>query len=115
MIRILANSLALLLVGCVSKNSLTISDTELNRSTEYQLEIDELLEIDKKNKLLEEEYLREIAIAQMHNDRDAYKFFIVEYIKVPRIPIPEWAKKEPGFYPRKTAAQVIRETHNSIK
>lgn len=115
MIRILNLASVLLLVSCVSKNSFTVSDTELNRSTEYQLEIDKLLEIDKKNKLLEEEYLKEIAIAQTHNDRDAYKFYIVEYIKVPRIPIPEWVKKEPGFYPRKTAEQVIRETHNNTK
>ena len=105
----------LLLSGCVSKNKLVVDDTSLTRSTEYQTEIDHLLAIDKENKLLEEEYLREIAIAQINDDRDAYKFYIVEYIKVPRIPIPKWATQEPGFYPRKTAEQIIRETHNSLK
>jgi len=113
MIRVLA--VVLLLSGCVSKNELAVDDTSLIRSVEYQTEIDQLLSIDKKNKLLEEEYLREIAIAQINDDRDAYKFYIVEYIKVPRIPVPEWVTQEPDFYPRKTAQQIIRETHNNTK
>lgn len=111
MIRLLGIFL-IFLTGCNTKKpQLNAIDTNLTRTNEYQDEIVELLKVDKQNKLLEEEYLREIAIAQTNNDRDAYKFFIVEYIKVPRIPIPEWVKKEPGFYPRKTAAQVIREVH----
>lgn len=89
-----------------------ILETKLTRTAEYQQEIDNLLSADKANKLLEEEYLREITIAQDNNDRDAYKFYIVEYIRVPRIPIPEWVKQEPGFYHRKSAADVMREYRN---
>ena len=91
--------------------TLHTTTTEVKRTPEYQQEIETLLEIDKKNKLLEEQYLREIAIAQNNNDHDAYKFYIVEYVKIPRIPIPDWAKEEPGFYPRKSAADVMRELH----
>jgi len=100
----------LLLVGCIhNKPSLSVDDTNVTRSLEYQQEIDQLLSIDKKNKLLEEVYLKEITIAQDNDDHDAYKFFIVEYVKIPRIPLPSWVKQEPGYYARKSAAEVMRE------
>lgn len=107
--KIVAYCLVLLLGGCVAVSTNKHVETKLIRTIEYQQEIDHLLAVDKENKLLEEKYLREITIAQDNNDRDAYKFFIVEYIKIPRIPIPEWMKTEPGFYKRKSAAEVMRE------
>lgn len=104
-------SFLITVVGCVHVKQ-KIVETKITRSAEYQQEIDTLLAADKVNKLLEEEYLREITIAQDNDDRDAYKFYIVEYVRVPRIPIPEWVKQEPGFYHRKSAADVMREYRN---
>ena len=74
----------MLLVGCNTASQLTTDDTTVTRSAEYQQEIDELLAADRDNKLLEEQYLKEIAIAQDNNDQDAYKFYFNEYIAVPR-------------------------------
>ena len=99
----------LLITGC----NTSVKETKITRSTEYQQEITQLLEIDKQNKLLEEEYLREIAIAEENQDQDAYKFYFGEYINVPRIPLEDWMKKEPEFYPRKSAKQVVQEYKNS--
>ena len=113
MIRIIA--IIALLTGCKPVEPITNKDTTLNRSTEYQQEITQLLLIDKQNKLLEEEYLREIAIAEENQDQDAYKFYFNEYIEVPRIPLEDWMEQEPGFYPRKSAKQVVLEYKNSKK
>lgn len=101
--------LALFLLGCESSNKITIEDTKVVRTADYQQEIDTLLSIDKQNKLLEEQYLREIAIAQDNNDEDAYRFYFSEYIAVPRIPLEEWMSRESNFYPRKSAKQVVLE------
>ena len=109
MIRLLIYILALLLSGCLNNDSLSVTDTNVSRSTDYQAEIQELLEIDKQNKLREEVYLREIAIAQENDDQEAYKFYFGEYINVPRIPLEPWMEAEPGFYPRKSAKQVVKE------
>lgn len=100
---------SILLAGCNTVSKLEVTDTNLTRTTEYQEEINELLSLDREHKLLEEEYLREITIAQDNNDRDAYKFYIVEYVRVPRLRIPEWLTTEPNFYPRKSAQDVMKE------
>jgi len=99
---------SIMITSCVHNIKPTTTDSVNIRSDEYQQEIDLLLSIDADNKKWEEIYLREIAIAQDNDDRDAYKFFIVEYIKIPRIPLPEWMKSEPGYVERKTATQVLR-------
>ena len=101
--------ISLLITGCIHtvKNP-DIKDTKHVRSKEYQQEIDAILAEDAENKRWEEIYLKEIAIAQENDDVDAYKFFIVEYIRVPRIPIPDWMKEEPGYVERKTAAAILR-------
>ena len=102
-------AIILLLTGCESNNSVSIEDTHVVRTVEYQQEINTLLLIDKQNKLLEEQYLREIAIAQDNNDEDAYKFYFSEYVAVPRIPLEDWMSEESNFYPRKSAKQVVLE------
>lgn len=102
-----------LLVGC--KPIETNPTTTITRSAEYQKEITQLLQQDKQNKLEEENYLREIAIAEENQDQDAYQFYFDEYIKVPRIPLEEWMEQEPEFYPRKSAKQVVSEYKNSKK
>ena len=109
----------LLLTGCnkVSKvevsNTTTSnpepSDTNITRTAEYQTEIDTLLLLDRNNKIFEEDCLREIAIAQDNDDVESYKFYFSEYMKIPRIPIPEWMFTEPNFYPRKSAKDVVKE------
>ena len=108
MIRIAA-IVSILLAGCNTASKLEVTDTNITRTTEYQEEINELLSLDREHKLLEEEYLREIAIAQDNNDEEAYKFFFREYIQVPRIPLEDWLKNEPNFYPRRSAQDVVKE------
>lgn len=58
----------------------------------------ELLRQDRENKELELVYLQEIREAQKNNDRDAYEFYFREYIKVPRLKIPEWMKEDPQYF-----------------
>ena len=108
--RFLTLILSLTFISC--SNQIVSTDTTVTRSPEYQEEITQLLEQDREYKLLEEEYLREIAIAQDNNDEEAYKFFFNEYIQVPRIPLEDWMENEPEFYARKSAKQVVEEYRN---
>ena len=84
------------MTGCVT-NNLTVDDTKVSRSPEMQAYVDKVLAQDAENKKYERDILREIAIAQENDDRDAYKFFIVEYIRAPRLKLPDWMKQEPGY------------------
>ena len=87
----------LLLIGC--NNSLLVeSEKEVPRIEQIQKEIDSLLAEDKKNKLLELEYLEQIRIAQENNDTQAFEFFFQEYVNVERLEIPEELKKEPNYF-----------------
>ena len=61
-------------------------------------QLDTLLAEDKKNKMLELEYLEQIRIAQENNDTEAFKFFLQEYINVERLEIAEELKKEPNYF-----------------
>ena len=107
--RLLAVMYLLLICGCVhNKIGLDAEDTELIRSHEYQKEIDAIIAEDTENKRWERIYLKEIAIAQENNDPDAYKFFIVEYIKLPRLLLPEWMKDEPGYTKPVSETDVLR-------
>ena len=81
-------------------------DTKFTRSVEYQKEIDELLAADAENKKWERIFLKEIAAAQKHDDLDAYRFFLREYITIPRLILPEWLKKEPGYVPGITIEEL---------
>lgn len=72
-------------------------DTSIKRSDAYQLEIDSLLEQDKINKHWQRVYLAEIKAAEFHMDRPSYKFFVIEFLKVPIIPVPEWMENEPNY------------------
>ena len=53
--------------------------------------------MDAENKKWEKIYLEEISIAEENQDVDAYRFFLSEYIRIPRLKIPEWMKKEKGY------------------
>ena len=86
----------LLLTGC---NQPTTINPKIEESKEQiQKEIDTLLAEDKKNKMLELEYLEQIRIAQENNDTEAFKFFLKEYINVERLEIAEELKKEPNYF-----------------
>ena len=82
----------LLLTGCGQP---TITETE---SEDISKEINDLLAQDKKNKLLELEYLEQIRVAQENNDTEAFEFFLQEYVDVERLDIPEELKKDPNYF-----------------
>jgi hypothetical protein len=66
-------------------------------SNEISEEEKKLLLQDAENKKEEIMYLNEIKIAQDNNDTDALEFYLEEYIKVPRLEIPEHLKEHPSF------------------
>ena len=74
------------------------SNQSLSESSIIQKEIDELLAQDKKNKMLELEYLEQIRLAQENNDTEAFEFFFQEYVDVERLDIPEELKKDPNYF-----------------
>lgn len=95
------NKITLIILLCLTGcNQSTIIETEIKeqKPKEIQREIDSLLAQDKKNKLLELEYLEQIRIAQENNDTDAFKFFLQEYVQVERLEIPEELKKDPDYF-----------------
>ena len=105
--KFLLSLMLLCLAGCKSITScfliefeaLTKEDTKLFRSTEYQKEIDALLAVDAENKKWEKIFIKELIAAQKNDDYGAYQFFLEEYINTPRLILPEWMKKEPGWVP----------------
>lgn len=83
------------LTGCVNKTS--VHDTQINRSQQYQHEIDQLLATDAENKRWEKIYLLEILAARENQDQAAHNFYMLEYLKLPRLDLPDWIKQEPGY------------------
>ena len=73
--------LLLFLTGC-NQSAIIDTETKEQRSKEVQREIDSLLAQDKKNKILELEYLEQIRIAQENNDTESFEFFLQEYVDV---------------------------------
>ncbi|MEC9206998.1 MAG: hypothetical protein VYE62_03445 [Pseudomonadota bacterium] len=61
-------------------------------------EIKTILAEDRENKELELFYLSEIRVAEENNDSEAFRFYLEEYMKVPRLDIPEWMKEEPEYF-----------------
>ena len=88
----------ILLTGCNHTDSIKTETKEPTKSQEVQKQINSLLAEDKKNKLLELEYLEQIRIAQENNDTEAFEFFFQEYVEVERLYIPEELKKEPNYF-----------------
>jgi len=110
-VRLLIVLILITVTSCIVQqktNVLTKQDTLPTRSIKYQEEIDTLLALDADNKKWERLYLREIAIAQDNDDNTAYEFFIIEFIKIPRLIIPEWLQDEPGYVPKLTDAEILR-------
>lgn len=82
-------------LGCNS--NLVVEDESIIRTSDMQIEIDNLLAQDAENKAIEREYLEQIRIAQENNDTEAFEFYFQEYINVERLDIPEELKKEPNY------------------
>ena len=106
--RYFAALIYLIICSCVHKVQLKESDTSLTRTPAMQIEVDAILAEDTENKKWERAYLKEIAIAQENEDRDAYKFYIIEYIKLPRLHLPAWMTKEPNYTPPVNETDIIR-------
>lgn len=90
--------LLFLFVGCKQVKKVELENTDSPRLEEIQKEIDSLLAEDKKNKLLELEYLEQIRVAQENNDTEAFEFFFQEYVNVERLDVPEEFKKDPNYF-----------------
>ena len=84
-------------IGCNKSNTIP-TETKEQKPKEIQEDIDTLLAQDKKNKLLELEYLEQIRIAQENNDTEAFEFFFQEYVNVERLNISEELKKHPNYF-----------------
>jgi hypothetical protein len=117
-VRLLVSLLLITLTSCIIHQkdaSPTREDTLPARSIEFQKEIDRILAVDAENKKWERVYLSEIAIAQENDDQDAYKFFIVEYINIPRLILPGWLKNEPGYVKQVSAEEILREKFMNLQ
>ena len=94
--------LFLFFISCNQTKNIEAISSDTNQSFSessiIQKEIDELLAQDKKNKMLELEYLEQIRLAQENNDTEAFEFFFQEYVDVERLDIPEELKKEPNYF-----------------
>ena len=94
--------LFLFFISCNQTKNIEAISSDLNQSlsepSNIQKEIDDLLAEDKKNKMLELEYLEQIRLAQENNDTEAFVFFFQEYVDVERLEIPEELKKEPNYF-----------------
>ena len=102
-------AVVMLTTGCIhSVKKPHISQTETIRSAEFQQEIDQLLSLDRENKKWEHIYLHEISTARENDDQPAYKFYTIEYLKLPRLILPEWMKAEPGYVEGPSAEQVLQ-------
>ena len=79
--------IALLLLGCAEQpKDLSVHDG--------------IIEQDLYNKQRELNILRELFIAQQHNDEDSFTFFVSEYIRVPRLELTQEQKMHPRFKKR---------------
>ena len=65
-------------------------------TTDYK-QHDTIVKQDLNNKQKELEILREIQLAQINNDEEAYKFFLQEYMDVPRLELTAEQKKHPLY------------------
>jgi hypothetical protein len=80
-----------LFLSCVSQQPDEFSKWE-------EQSIKKLLIEDKANKELELMYLGEIKKAEENNDTDSYKFYLQEYMKIPRLDIQEEFKSRPDYF-----------------
>ena len=58
---------------------------------------DDIISRDLRNKQQELDILRELFIAQLHHDEESFKFYVSEYIRVPRLKLTEEQKQHPQY------------------
>lgn len=58
---------------------------------------DDIIRTDLRNKQTELNILRELYIAQQNNDEESFKFFVSEYVRIPRLILSVEQKKHPEF------------------
>ena len=78
--------IALLAFGC----------TPAGEVVDYS-QYDDIIKQDLSNKQQELETLREIFRAQEHNDEEAFKFYLDEYMYIERLALTEEQKKHPKY------------------
>ena len=81
--------LLILFIGCSQKDEFKAWQDDSTR---------QLLKEDRENKELELIFLEEIRVAQENDDWDAYEYFFDEYMKVPRLDIPDHLKQHPDYF-----------------
>ena len=84
-------------LSCTNINKPNPSNTKITRSTDMQEEINLLLAKDAENKKLERQILEDIRVAEENQDSEAFRFYLQEYMKVERLKLPDWIKKEPNY------------------
>ena len=103
--KFMLTSILLMLGGCTITSKPGLK-TCLKRTAQYQAEIDNLLSKDAESKKWEYIYLNEIRAAENNGDRPAYKFFVIEFLKLPRYNVPEWMRQEPGYVDGPSAQEI---------
>lgn len=58
---------------------------------------DNIIEQDLQNKQRELDILRELFVAQQHRDEEAFKFFVTEYVRVPRLKLTIEQQQHPRY------------------
>lgn len=58
---------------------------------------DDIIQQDLYNKQRELNILRELFVAQLHHDEEAFTFFVSEYIRVPRLKLTAEQQQHPQF------------------
>lgn len=80
------NMIAILLVSCGDSEHTQAIDHLSNDHTAIVIQ-------DLQNKQYELDILRELYVAQLNRDEDAFQFYVTEYIKVPRLTLTEDQKQ----------------------
>lgn len=58
---------------------------------------DDIIQQDLRNKQTELNILRELYIAQQNQDEESFKFFVSEYVRVPRLILTDEQKSHPDY------------------
>lgn len=67
-------------------------------TTDQQFDVHaEIIQQDLQNKQTELNILRELYVAQQHQDEESFKFFVSEYVRVPRLILTDEQKKHPDY------------------
>ena len=67
---------------------------------------DDIIKQDLLNKQIELNILRELYVAQQHHDEEAFKFYVSEYVRVPRLKLTTEQKEHPMYREWLTDKQI---------